>query len=240
MSARQQPLRIDVGNGAGRGDVHVPAHENCADGRASLKRFGLFFIAHRASAHHRNDAGGSELRRELANGFLGKSIKYERRVDGFQILRETLHRTGERSCVAGTGSFPRSVRNSGLDGSRFLGGRLVERVDLEHVGDGSNAGDRFLRELADAECDGAREFAIEVNGASAHSRDNAGIFHLRSVQAHEDDVALGPIHIAQYAEDFDVHRLRLDAFEDGVRNPSHACVDLAYGDRRLLGLGDRE
>ncbi len=41
MAAGQQVLRVHVGDGAGGGDVHVAAHQNRADGRARLQRFGL-------------------------------------------------------------------------------------------------------------------------------------------------------------------------------------------------------
>ena len=99
---------------------------------------------------------------------------------GFRYCAKPCDRTRKGSRKSRAGRFSRSVRDRGLDGRRFFGWRLVERVDLEHVGDRSNAGDRFLREFANAECDGARELAIEINRASAHSRNNAGIFDLLS------------------------------------------------------------
>jgi len=44
MSARQEVLWINVGNGAGCSDIHVAANENCTYGRAGLERIRLFCI----------------------------------------------------------------------------------------------------------------------------------------------------------------------------------------------------
>jgi hypothetical protein len=66
MSAGQQALRIDVGHGAGGGNIHIAANQHGADGRARLDRLRLLAIARRANAHHRNDARRRELRSSAA------------------------------------------------------------------------------------------------------------------------------------------------------------------------------
>ena len=44
MSAGQQVRFIDIGDGAGAGDVHVAAHQQRADGGARLDRLGLLSL----------------------------------------------------------------------------------------------------------------------------------------------------------------------------------------------------
>ena len=121
----------------------------------------------------------------------------------------------------------------------LLAGALVHGVDLEHVGDRSHAGDRFLGEFADAERQRARQFAVKINRAAAHAGDHAGVFRLFARQAHQDDVALGAVRIPQNAENFHVHGFRLGALKHGVSHAAHAGVDLAHrnGFNRFGGLG---
>ena len=47
-----------------------------------------------------------------------------------------------------------------------------------------------------------------------------------TLEAHQDHVALGAGHVAQYAEDNEVHGLGLGAFENCVRHTFHAGLDL--------------
>jgi hypothetical protein len=46
------------------------------------------------------------------------------------------------------------------------------------------------------------------------------------VQPGQNDVGFRAGHIAQDAKDLDVHRLRSDAFEDGIRHTVHTGLDL--------------
>ena len=87
-----------------------------------------------------------------------------------------------------------------MAGDLALGGvlrrRRIQLIDFQHRSDRSNAGDRFLGELADAECERANELAVNVNRAAAHSGNYTGIFRLFSVETNQDDVALRSGHIA--------------------------------------------
>ena len=103
---------------------------------------------------------------------------------------------------------------------------MIERADLQHLLDRRHARDRFLRKLADAEGQRARQLAIEINRASAHARNHAGIFGLGAVQTDQDNVALGTVHVVHHAQNFHVHGLRLYALEHRKRGAFHAFVDL--------------
>ena len=61
MAARQQMCGIHVGDGTGRGNIHVTPHQNSAHRGARLDGLRLLGIADRACAHHRDDAGRSKL-----------------------------------------------------------------------------------------------------------------------------------------------------------------------------------
>ena len=84
MSAGQQMRVVEIGDGASSGDVHVAAHQNCADRRARLQRFRLLVVADRARAHHRNDAGGGEILGEQPQRVLAESAEDQRRLDGLE------------------------------------------------------------------------------------------------------------------------------------------------------------
>ena len=106
----------------------------------------------------------------------------------------------------------------------------IERADLEHLGDRSHAGDWFFRELADAEGNGSREFAVQVDGAAAHSSDYAVIDCLGAAEANQDYIAFGAIGILQDTEHLNVHGFGLCALEYGVGDAVHSGVDLLDGD----------
>ena len=76
MSAGQQALRIDVGDGAGGSDIHVAANEDRADGRARLERLRLLHVADGADAHDRNDSGCANCGANMPDGlFAEKPLK---------------------------------------------------------------------------------------------------------------------------------------------------------------------
>ena len=54
------------------------------------------------------------------------------------------------------------------------------------------------------------------------------------MQAHQDDVTLGAIHVAQNAKDFHVHGFRLDALKHGIGDAAHASVNMV--DRNRLEI----
>src|SRR6516225_7261624 len=90
MPAGQQTLRINVGDGAGGGDVHVSPDQYSANGRTRLKRFRLLFFAYGTSTHHGHNSSGGKLRGELADRLFGESVEHQRSFDRLQIIGEIL------------------------------------------------------------------------------------------------------------------------------------------------------
>ncbi len=221
MSAGEKAFGIDVGHGAGRGDVHVAAHQDHADRRPGLDRFGLLLVGNRTGAHDRRHARRRELRGEALHGVFGETGKYQRRLDGSKQVRES-----RNAGTAGAGGVAFRFGNHRLRVGR-LG--LVQRVNLEHLLDRGHAADRLLGEIADTEGECAHQFAVNVNRAAAHAGDHARVFGLLPAEAHQDDVALGAVDVAHDAQDLDVHRLRLHTLEYGVGDAFHARLDFAQG-----------
>ena len=149
--------------------------------------------------------GRGELRREELHRVLRETVEHQRRFNRLQIVGEVLEGApstelaspGRRSCW--------ERRSAALALAGLLLRSLIQGVDLEHLRDRSDAGDRLLRKLADAEGERARQLAVEIDRAAAHARDHAGVFGLCAAQADQDDVALGTVHVLQHAENFDVH-----------------------------------
>ncbi len=75
MAASQQVSGVNVGNGAGGGNVHVAAHQYGADGGARFQRLRLLDVAGRSHAHYRDNSLAGKLRSELLNRVLGKSTE---------------------------------------------------------------------------------------------------------------------------------------------------------------------
>ena len=100
-------------------------------------------------------------------------------------------------------------------------------ADLEHLLDGSDAGDRILGELADAVAESADQLAVDVDGAAAHAGDDASVLRLFAVQASEDHVLAGADGILQHAKDFDVHGFGRYALEDGVSDAAESAVNFS-------------
>ncbi len=186
-------------------------------------------IARGANAHHRNDARRGKLRRVALQGLVRKTIEHKRSVDGLQVV--AVVRDWEGCVFAGA---------RGLGGSaliRRIGGRTIdrfrrqrrttiERIDLQHLLDRRDTRDRFLRELTDAEGKRARQLAVEIDRAPAHAGNHAGIFGLGAVQTHQDNVALGTVHVVHDAQNFHVHGLGLHTLKHRERGAFHAFVDL--------------
>ena len=169
------------------------------------------------------------MRREHLDGFFAEAGEHEGRLDRLEVVGEALNRGIRRQARAGSLRRGIAVGGGGRRWARCKA--LVERVDLQHVGDRRDAGDRFLRELADAERQGTRKLSVEVDRAAAHSRDNPRVLSLLAVQANQDDVTLWPVHILQNAENFDVHGFRLGALKHGQSISAHARMNLAHRDR---------
>src|ERR1035438_5556516 len=103
---------------------------------------------------------------------------------------------------------------------------MIEGIDLKHLLNWRYAGNRLLRELADAKGERARQLTIEIDWAAAHACDHAGILRFGPMQPHQNDVALGAVHVAQHSENFHIHGFRLDTLKHCEGCALHALVDL--------------
>src|SRR3954452_20051012 len=137
MPASQKMLRINVGDGAGRSDIHVAAHEDGAYRRARLDWIRLLGVAGGSDAHDRNNAFGGELRSEPLDCVFGEAAEDQWRVDGFQIAGEILSRRGRKPRAGSLGS----EAGNGFCLYRSVGWSAIKRADFEHLGNGSHAGD---------------------------------------------------------------------------------------------------
>src|SRR5262249_51329991 len=116
------------------------------------------------------------------------------------------------------------------DGSIIQGGdALIELVDLQHLRDGRNAGDRLFGEGANAVADCAQHLAVDIDRAAAHSGDHAGELRLLAPQADQDQVALWAQHVFEHTEHLDLHSLRLSSLEHRVSHAFHAGANLVHG-----------
>ena len=96
-----------------------------------------------------------------------------------------------------------------------IGGREGQVADFEHLLDGCDSGDGFLGELAETIGDRAEEALADVDGASAHAGDDAGVLGAGAGEPGKDEVVARPARAAENAEDFNVHGLGGGAGEDG-------------------------
>ena len=169
VAAGEQAGGVDVGDRTGgcRGDV--AADEDGGDSASGDKGLGLWgFRVIRASDS--GDWSKTEVAEAVAEEIdcvLGDAAEGERRLDG---------RDRASGCAGG--------RNASRGGVRAV-------EDLEHVFNGSDAGDGLLAELADAEAERADEAAVYVDRASAHAGDDAGVVGFGAVQASEDHILAG-------------------------------------------------
>ena len=60
------------------------------------------------------------------------------------------------------------------------------------------------------------------------------------MQTDEDYVTPGAVHIAQNAEDFEVHRFRFYALKNRVGHPVHSSVDLIHRNGGLSALSSQD
>src|SRR6266478_3561975 len=81
----------------------------------------------------------------------------------------------------------------------------------------------------------ARQFAIQIDGAAAHTCHHPGVFHFGAFELDKDDSLLRTEKILQHADDFEVKFLDLVALEDGVGIALHAGTYLAQG-KEFIGL----
>jgi len=100
---------------------------------------------------------------------------------------------------------------------------------------GQRAAHRFSA-TPDLDRERSCQLAIEINRATAHAGDHAGVLGLGSVQANQDHVSLGPVHVAQHTQDFDFHGLGSHSLKHRISDAPHASMDLVDRDD-LRGLG---
>src|SRR5262249_11807504 len=143
---------------------------------STFERFGLLFIPDGARTHDGHNSGGGELRRKLFDSIFGEAVKNERSLDRLQHAGEVLAGTWQGRCDTRSRGLAGDIGHCGLGWGLFRG-RLVERIDLEHVRNWRNPSDRFLGEFPDTEGKRTREFAIEIDGAAAHTGYDASVFH---------------------------------------------------------------
>ena len=113
---------------------------------------------------------------------------------------------------------------------------------IEDGFDGGDAGNGLFGEDTQLERKCARELTIEIHGAAAHARDDAGVLGLRAFELDEDDRLLRAEKIIEDAEDFKIEFFDLVPREDGVGVALHAGADLAEGQdfARFLCTGHAE
>ena len=186
----------------------------------------LLNVAYRSRAGNRHNASSGELRGEPLNRILRETAKNQRSLNWLQVVRIRLGRFSRKTCEARPRGFAGRIDRAACAGRSCLG-TAIQRVDLQHLIDRSHAGNRFLRELANAKRERAGELAVEVDGTAAHACNHARVLGFLPSQAHQDDVAFGAIGVLKDAQYLDIHRFGFCALEDRVRNPAHAGVNFA-------------
>ena len=216
MAAGQQILWIDVGDGTGGRDLQIAADQ---------------LSAYRRTWDHTR-SGGCKGTVVLTGGISVRGRAHSARIhlrkagarhpvlpepNGLGL--ESAHRQGrfhhsEIRLRRGPGTGQGSQCNIG----RFLGRTLLARArlqvaggkipHLQHLLNGSDAGDRFLAEFADAESERAEQLVADINRTAAHSRHHACVLRLGAVEPDKNHVLAGTADAAQNAQNLDFHRFR--------------------------------
>src|SRR5256885_16249123 len=84
----------------------------------------------------------------------------------------------------------------------------------------------------------AGQFAFEIDGAAAHSRDYAGALDLGSLELNENNGLARAESVGQNADDFEIEFFDLVAGEDSVGVALHAGAHLLEG-QNFVGLRAR-
>ena len=176
----------------------------------------------RCAALRCDEAIGLKLIRELLNRGGLKTGENQRSLDA-------LKRGAERQAGARVGfGGQRKLLNIGLR-------RRALQRRIQHIGNGCDAGDGLLGEYSKFQGERASQFAIEIDGAAAHTCHHAGVLHFGAFELDKDDGLLRTEKILQHADDFEVKFLDLVALEDSVGVALHAGMDLAQG-KEFIGL----
>jgi hypothetical protein len=113
------------------------------------------------------------------------------------------------------------------------------RRGMDNVLDGSHTGNGIFGEDTELQRKGTGELAIKVDGAAAHSRDDAGAFDLGAFELNKDDGLARPEEIGHHADHFEVELLYLVARENRVGIALHAGANLVEW-KSLIRLRERD
>ncbi len=152
--------------------------------------------------------------------------KDERRLDGFEC------RAGWQACTRGSFTGKGELFRGRLRGSR-LGWRVQDVLN------GRDPGDGFFGEDAQLQRKGPGKFAVEIDGAAAHSGDHACVLNLGPFQLNQNDGLLRAQEIVQNSDDFQVELFYLIPGKDRVGVTLHSGAHLAERENLAQFLSGR-
>ena len=209
------PVGFDRGDGARGIDGGVALDQNHTS-HVARNEMGILRTRCRCAALRRDEAIGLKLIRKLLNRGGLKTRENQRSLDG--LKRGAKRQAGARGGFGGQ----RKLLNIRLR-------QKALRRRIQHIAYGCDAGDGFLGEYSEFQGERARQFAIQIDGAAAHTCHHAGVLHFGAFELDKDDGLLGTEKILQYADDFEVKFFDLVALKDGVGVALHASTNLAEG-----------
>ena len=249
MAERIDAVAVDMGDGAGGAHLEIAGDQRHADRVPFTERAGGRFDFGRCrSGDHRREAGFAEGAGEEVGDVGLETAHQQRRRDrphhraqlrpggGGNAHRLHVGRARGERRQPGVGRGQRG--GEALARHRQLEARLAGRAHARHRGrvlhllDRRDAGDRLLRERADRVGDGANQPAIDVDRAAAHALGDAGLGERPAFEPRQDQVAPGPLHVLEDAQDVDFEFLKLGPLEDRAPDPGHPGADLADGHDR--------
>src|SRR5690242_1083920 len=104
----------------------------------------------------------------------------------------------------------------------------------DHLLDGLNAGNRLLRKRK-AESDGSQQLAVNVDRATAHTLQHAGLLQRTSAKLRQDDCLLWA-DVLNYTEDFNLEFFDAVSFEDCAANTVKSRANI-FQWKKVLGSG---
>jgi len=229
MAAEKNTVGLHGGDSAGGINGSIALHQDHSSHVAGDEM--AVFRAWRGRAALRGDeAVALDLRRELLQRGGLKAGEDKRSFDGRKsgACRERKRRNG--SLYGGSVKRQRKLLRAAL------------RRRANDVFDGRYARDGIFGEDAEFEGERAREFAIQIDGAAAHARDDASALDLGAFELNEDDRLARPKEIGHHPDDFEIELFNLVAGEDRVRVALHPGSNLVERKNliRLREGGDRK
>ena len=221
MATEIDAVGFDRGDGARGIDGGVALDQNHAS-HVARHEMRILRSRCRCAALRRDEAIGLKLIRELLNRGGLKTRENQRSLDALEGGAE--RQAGARVGFGGQ----RKLLNIGLR-------RRALQRRIQHIGNGCDAGDGLLGEYSEFQGERTRQFAIEIDGAAAHTCHHPGVLHFGALELDKDDSLLRTEKILQHADDFKVKFFDLVALEDGVGVALHAGMDPAQG-KEFIGL----